>query len=94
MDSSYDSVGINVPESDWQPKEEPTPIEDNHAVTAVDIAEATLSRSKFLVFFATRPATTVVMEACGSSHHWARQLQQLGHRAVLLGLLSSLVYET
>jgi transposase len=44
----------------------------------------TLSRSKFLVFFASRPATTVVMEACGSSHHWARQLQQLGHRPVLL----------
>lgn len=44
----------------------------------------TLSRSKFLVFFATRPATTVVMEACGSSHHWARQLQQMGHRVVLL----------
>jgi transposase len=44
----------------------------------------TLSRSKFLLFFATRPATTIVMEACGSSHHWARQLQQLGHRAVLL----------
>jgi len=44
----------------------------------------TLSRPKFLVFFATRPATTIVMEACGSSHHWARQLQQLGHRVVLL----------
>jgi len=44
----------------------------------------TLSRSKFLTFFATRPATTIVMEACGSSHHWARQLQQLGHRPVLL----------
>ena len=44
----------------------------------------TLSRSKFLLFFATRPATTIVMEACGSSHYWARQLQQLGHRVVLL----------
>jgi transposase len=44
----------------------------------------TLSRAKFLVFFATRPATTVVMEACGSSHHWGRPLQQLGHRVVLL----------
>lgn len=44
----------------------------------------TLSRSKFLPFFATRPATTVVMEACGSSHYWARQLQEMGHRVVLL----------
>jgi transposase len=44
----------------------------------------TLSRSRFLVFFAARPATTVVMEACGSCHYWARRLQELGHRAVLL----------
>jgi transposase len=44
----------------------------------------TLSRSKFLLFFATRPATTVVMEACGSSHYWARRLQEVGHQPVLL----------
>jgi hypothetical protein len=31
--------------------------------------QETLSRSKFLVFFAARSATTVVMEACGSSHY-------------------------
>lgn len=44
----------------------------------------TLSRSKFLSFFANRPATTIVMEACGSAHYWARQLQLLGHEVVLL----------
>lgn len=44
----------------------------------------TLSRSKFLSFFANRPAATIVMEACGSSHYWARQLQALGHQVVLL----------
>jgi transposase len=44
----------------------------------------TLSRSKFVPFFATRPPTTVVMEACGSSHYWARRLQEFGHRAILL----------
>ena len=44
----------------------------------------TLSRSKFLLFFAARPVSTVVMEACGSSHYWARRLQELGHRPVLL----------
>jgi len=43
-----------------------------------------LSRAKLLTFFATRPRTTVLMEACGSSHYWARQLQQLGHQVVLL----------
>ena len=27
---------------------------------------------------------TIVMEACGSSHYWARELQVLGHDVVLL----------
>jgi len=26
----------------------------------------------------------VVMEACGTAHHWARELQKLGHRVLLL----------
>jgi transposase len=26
----------------------------------------------------------VVMEACGSAHHWARRIEQLGHQVVLL----------
>jgi len=41
-------------------------------------------RGKFLEFFANRPAATVVMEACGSAHFWARQIESLGHRVVLL----------
>ena len=43
-----------------------------------------LQRAQFLPFLATLPASTVVMEACGSSHHWARKIQALGHRVVLL----------
>lgn len=43
-----------------------------------------LSRGAFLTFFAQMPAATVVMEACGSAHYWARQLQDLGHTVVLL----------
>ncbi len=43
-----------------------------------------LSRKKLLSFFANRPAATVVMEACGSSHHWGREINKLGHRVVLL----------
>jgi len=41
-------------------------------------------RAEFLTFFAQHPAATVVMEACGSAHYWGRQLQQLGHKVVLL----------
>ena len=36
-----------------------------------------LSRDAFLRFFAERQPATVLMEACGSSHHWGRQLQAL-----------------
>jgi transposase len=43
-----------------------------------------LSRDTFLRFFAERRPATVLMEACGSSHHWARQIQALGHRVLLL----------
>ncbi|MGH9797305.1 MAG: IS110 family transposase [Candidatus Polarisedimenticolia bacterium] len=43
-----------------------------------------LSRAAFLRFFVDRPAATVVLEACGSAHHWGRELQALGHQVVLL----------
>jgi transposase len=43
-----------------------------------------LSRAHFLPFLAAQPATTVVMEACGSAQHWASRIEQLGHRVVLL----------
>lgn len=43
-----------------------------------------LQRAEFLPFMAQQPATTVIMEACGSSHHWARKLEGFGHRVVLL----------
>jgi transposase len=38
----------------------------------------------FLTFMAQQPQATVVMEACGSAHHWGRKIQGLGHRIVLL----------
>ena len=43
-----------------------------------------LPREQFLGFFVNRPSATVVMEACGSAHSWARKIQQLGHTVVLL----------
>src|ERR1700742_707604 len=38
-----------------------------------------LKRAQLVPFFANRPASRVVMEACGSAHHWARVLARLGH---------------
>jgi len=43
-----------------------------------------LQRAEFLPFMAQQPAATVIMEACGSSHHWGRKLEGLGHNVVLL----------
>jgi transposase len=43
-----------------------------------------LSRARFLHFFAQREPATVVVEACGSAHHWGRKLRELGHTVVLL----------
>ncbi len=43
-----------------------------------------LSRTKLLRFFVQRSASTVVLEACTSAHHWARELRDLGHEPVLL----------
>ena len=34
-----------------------------------------LPRAQFLAFMAQQPAATVVMEACGSAHHWGRKIQ-------------------
>jgi len=47
-------------------------------------AEHRFSRERFLTFFAQQPPATIVLEACGSAHHWARQLQPLGHAVRLL----------
>jgi transposase len=35
-------------------------------------------------FVAERPPAEVLLEACGSAHHWGRELQRLGHRVALL----------
>ncbi|MFN0181155.1 MAG: IS110 family transposase [Gemmatimonadales bacterium] len=43
-----------------------------------------LSRAAFAGLFVNRPAARVVLEACGSAHHWARTLQRLGHEVTLL----------
>ena len=37
-----------------------------------------LTRTQFERWFANREVTLVIMEACGSAHHWARWLNSLG----------------
>ncbi|MCZ0812348.1 IS110 family transposase [Roseovarius sp. EGI FJ00037] len=43
-----------------------------------------IKRAKLLAFFETLPPCRVGMEACGSSHHWGRQLRKLGHDVKLM----------
>jgi transposase len=43
-----------------------------------------LKRGQVMVFFANLPPCLIGMEACASAHHWARQLQTLGHTVKLM----------
>ena len=43
-----------------------------------------LRRSELIAFFEQQPRCTVVMEACGAAHHWARVLSGLGYEVKLI----------
>jgi len=53
-----------------------------------------LSRSKVLAYFAQLPACRIGMEACGSAHYWARELQKLGHDVRLMAVQLIKPYRT
>lgn len=43
-----------------------------------------LRRDQVIPFFVTLEPCLIGMEACGSAHHWARKLQELGHTVKLM----------
>jgi hypothetical protein len=43
-----------------------------------------MRRGQVLSFFAKLPPCLIGMEACGGAHHWARELQKLGHEVRLI----------
>lgn len=43
-----------------------------------------LRREQLLRFFAQTPQCIVAMEACASAHHWAREINALGHEVRLI----------
>jgi transposase len=57
-----------------------------HGVNAREqaVLRKQVRRGQFLSFIAKLGPTEIGLEACGASHHWARQLQALGHVVVLL----------
>ena len=57
-----------------------------HGVNAAEepVLRKKLRRKEMVEFFGKLPPTIVAIEACGGSHHWARELQSLGHEVKML----------
>ena len=57
-----------------------------HAVDAMGqpVVRKALRRAQVLPFFAKLPPCLIGIEACGTSHHWARELIRLGHDVRLM----------
>ena len=57
-----------------------------HAVQAdgSEVLNKKLARNSVVPFFTDLPSCEVALEACGSSHYWARELVRLGHRVKLI----------
>ncbi|MGS1076281.1 IS110 family transposase [Burkholderia glumae] len=51
---------------------------------AGEIVSRQIKRAQLLEYFANRAPCRIGMEACGSAHHWARQLMQMGHEVKLM----------
>ena len=48
------------------------------------VVRKSLRRAQIVPFFARLPSCLVGMEACGTSHFWARELIKLGHQVRLM----------
>jgi transposase len=57
-----------------------------HGVDAAEqpVLRRKLRRSQVVEFFAKLEPTKIGIEACGATHHWARELCALGHEVLLL----------
>ena len=72
------SVGLDLAESVFQV----------HALDAEGhvVVRKVLLRAQVLPFVAKLASCLIGMEACGASHHWARELTKLGHEVRLMPL--------
>ncbi len=69
------TIGLDLAKSVFQ-------VHDVDASGAV--VRKTLRRPQVLAFFAKLPPCLVGVEACGTSHHWGRELMKLGHDGRLM----------
>ena len=74
--SSVTTVGLDLAKHVFQ-------VHGVDASGRVIVARA-FRRKDVLAFFAQLPECLVGMEACGSAHHWARELIKLGHDARMM----------
>ncbi len=74
--SSVTTVGLDIAKNVFQV----------HGVDAEGflVVAKPVRRGQLLKFFASLPPCLVGMEACSSSHHWARSLIELGHQVKLI----------
>lgn len=49
-----------------------------------EVVNRALKRAKVREYFANKAPCLIGIEACGSAHHWARELQALGHKVRLI----------
>ena len=53
-------------------------------ISTGEIQRKALTRAEVRGFFAGREPGLIVMEACGSAHHWGRELLGMGHQVKLI----------
>lgn len=74
--SEVSTIGLDIAKSVFQAH--------GADATGAQLFSKRITRGKLLEFFAAQPRCLVAMEACGSSHHWARELSQMGHEVRLI----------
>jgi transposase len=70
------TIGLDIAKSVFQ-------VHGVDSVGAVVIRKR-VSRSKLLEYFAGLPRCLIGIEACPAAHHWARELQAIGHTVKLM----------
>jgi len=70
------TIGLDIAKSVFQ-------VHGVDGVGAVVIRKR-VSRTKMLEFFAGLPRCLIGIEACPAAHHWARELQAIGHTVKLM----------
>ena len=78
--SAVTTVGLDLAKNVFQ-------VHGADAAGQVIFARA-VRRKDVIGFFTGLPRCLIGMEACSSSHHWARELTRLGHQVTVFGWMT------